>query len=261
MNSKRVKQIKKDFLFDPFFGDAVEYILDKRLDVLGSVILESGCGAGKTCLYFALQGAKTIGLDLKKHEMENGVRLAESFELRDKCLFLKGNSAYIPIESNSVDIIFSKSTIQYMDRKKVLNEYMRILKSDGVVILIENLPHNPLINLYRLRRRLISKTLEEEEYVESILGYITPNEVESFTDRFKHSTHREFHLFRMISIYLRLHLKHNRVAMIIDIIIAHIDKRLLSMFPFLRDLAWYTAVYCKGKMLICDRKSANSMTE
>jgi hypothetical protein len=57
-----------------------------------------------------------------------------------------------------------------MDREKVLNEYFRILKPGGSIALVENLPFNPFINLYRLNRRMSAATEPQREYVNSIKG-------------------------------------------------------------------------------------------
>jgi ubiquinone/menaquinone biosynthesis C-methylase UbiE len=247
MKHNSAQQIKEEILADPFFGDAVEFILNKLGNVQNKVILDSGCGSGQMSVFFALQGAKIIGIDKKSACIDDAITMARSFGVESNCSFLQGCSESIPIDSNSIDVIFSKSTIQYMEREKVLDEYIRVLKPDGCIALIENLPHNPLINLYRLHRKLLARTKEEEEYASSIRGYITPNEIESLGSLFRYSEHYEYHLFRMISMYLGSHSRQNFFTKGLDDFLSYIDKQILSLSTPLKRLAWFTVLYCNQK--------------
>jgi ubiquinone/menaquinone biosynthesis C-methylase UbiE len=134
-----------------------------------------------------------------------------------------------------------------MDRQQVLDEYLRIIKPKGILILIENLPHNPFINLYRRYRRKTSNTPEEVKYVNSIRGYITLGEIDIFAENFLHSEHREFHFSRMVTIYLRAAFQANSISMKLDTLLSNLDKKLFSVFPFLKRFAWFTALYCEQK--------------
>jgi 2-polyprenyl-3-methyl-5-hydroxy-6-metoxy-1,4-benzoquinol methylase len=247
VNLERVEQLRKRVLTGPVLGNAVGFFFDKIGDIRNKVVLDSGCGKGEMSVLLAFQGAKVIGLDASKPAINDSRSLAQSFGVENHCSFIQAQSESIPIQSESVDIIFSKSTIQYMDREKVLDEYTRIIKPDGIVVLIENLPYNPFINLYRFHRKVISSVKRTTRYLDSVRGYITPNEIETFANRFLRSEHNEYHLFCMISYNLRRHSKHNRFMMKAGVLFSNLDKQLLSLFPFLKRLAWITALYCEGK--------------
>lgn len=247
MKHRSLEQIEGEVISDPIFGAAVEFLLGKIGDVQNKVILDSGCGSGKMSVFFALKGANVIGIDKDSACIDRATKLAHSCGVQSNCLFLQGYSESTTIDSCSIDIVFSKSTIQYMERERVLNEYIRILKPRGSLALIENLPHNPLINLYRLHRRLFCRIQQEMEYVNSIRGYITLREIQSLASRFHYSEHHEHHLLRIVSIYLRLYSRQNFLAKELDVLLSSVDGRILSLFPSLKYLAWFTVLYCQEK--------------
>jgi ubiquinone/menaquinone biosynthesis C-methylase UbiE len=77
--------------------------------------------------------------------MHEAKRLAQLYNTDHKCTFINCKSELMPIADASIDIIFSRSTMQYMDYDKVLSEYMRVLKPSGTLAVIENLRYSPLI--------------------------------------------------------------------------------------------------------------------
>src|SRR5262245_13466031 len=184
MKHRSLEQIEGEVISDPIFGAAVEFLLGKIGDVQNKVILDSGCGSGKMGVFFALKGANVIGIDKNSACIARATKLAHSCGVKSSCSFLQRYSESTGIDSCSIDIVFSRSTIQYMERERVLNEYIRILKPGGSIALIENLPHNPLITLYRLYRRVFSGVQREREYINSIRGYITLREIQSLASRF-----------------------------------------------------------------------------
>jgi ubiquinone/menaquinone biosynthesis C-methylase UbiE len=253
MNRNKVEQIQDKIIAEPVFGDTVGFVLGKFGDLQNKVVLDSGCGLGTMSVFFALQGAKVIGIDINRDSISKSISLAHQFGVEGSCLFLQECSESIGVASDSIDILFSKSTLQYMERDKALNEYMRILKPDGTIVLLENLPYNPLINIFRIYRRLFSKTKQEVDYVKSIRGYITLHNVELFANRFHYSEHREYHLLRVLSIYLRLHSRQNSFWQTkLDLVLSNLDKKILTLFPFLSNVAWVMGLYCNSKK--CSRE-------
>lgn len=242
------EQFKKEIITDPFFGDAVRFILSKLGDMRGKVIFDSGCGAGVMSVFFALQGATVIGIDRDSRQLAKAVDLATSFGVNNNCFFLMANSEECPIDSDSIDIVFSRSALQYMERDKVFEEYFRILKPDGSLALIENLPYSPLINIYRFFRYLTARTKDQKEYVKSIKGYIDFNDINRLGDRFDYKDQKFFHLFRIISIYLTLFVKNpssSKVVRILDKLLSSLDNFLLLLIPVLNKTAWFAAIYYK----------------
>ena len=158
-----ILQMKREILADPFFGDAVKHTSGKFGDIQNKVIVDSGCGYGEMAVFFADQGAIVTGIDKDRKKIDKAIDLAESFGVRDNCSFLHESSEETSIPTASVDIIFSKSTIQYMDKEKVFREYLRILKPGGSVALLENLP------LELLPENLLLELLQHQEHFQLYL--------------------------------------------------------------------------------------------
>lgn len=241
------QQLKDQVTSDPFFGESVQFVLSKIDCVENKTILDSGCGSGKMCSLLALLGGKIIGIDKSIAGVRASAELAQSVYKQRRCLFIHGNSERIPVADQSVDIIFSKSTIQYMERSKALDEYYRIVKPRGIVLLLENKPHNPFVRIFRLYRKIFKRGPRDVEYVKSISGYIDQTEIDSFSTRFKYTERREYHLTRMLSIYLRVLFGDNTLFKKFDLLLQKLDHGLLRRVPFLRRFAWFVALYCQEK--------------
>jgi ubiquinone/menaquinone biosynthesis C-methylase UbiE len=246
MEIAKLKKLKTEIIDDPFFGQAISFALNNLGDIDGKMIVYVGCVSGAMSIFFALQGATVVGIDINDNALEKAKKLALQWNVENKCMFLNSCAESIPIDSNSIDIIFSKSTIQYMKRKDALAEYKRILKSDGTLVLIENLPFNPFINIYRLHRKLFSTTPEESRYIKSILGYLTFNEINDLKNDFDKVTHKEYHLFSMFAIYLIRHKKYGIIKNIL-ILLTALDNFLFDRIYFMRYLAWFTAIVYQDK--------------
>jgi len=244
--SYSLEPMRRDILTDPFFGEAVRFVLERIGDLREKKIVDIGCGSGRMSVFFALAGARVIGIDKKSSALEESRRLARLCAVEGRCLFLLGTAESLPVGAATTDLAFSRSALQYMDRKWVLPGYARIVKPSGDLVLIENLSHNPFINFYRLRRRLFPTTSSDLEHVKSVRTYITPAEVENLDRYFQVVEHDEFHFIRMFSIYLCRHFG-GGIAGTIDRVFHRIDRAVFRLFPFLRRFAWFTAVYCTGK--------------
>ena len=174
MDANSTERFKQRILSDPYFGDAVQFVFSTIGNVQNKIILDNGCGPGMLSVLFALEGGDVIGIDKCERAMHEAKRLAQLYNLDHKCTFINCKSETMPIADASIDIIFSRSTMQYMDYDKVLCEYMRVLKPSGTLAIIENLRYSPLINLYRWYRRSKAKTVPEIEYAASIRQYLKP---------------------------------------------------------------------------------------
>lgn len=238
----------KRIVADPFFGGAVQFLSNRLGDLGGKVMLDSGCGEGKMSVFFALQGAKVIGIDKSHEQICEAIRLADSCGVANNCKFLVGTSEQMPFNSDSIDLVFSRSAIQYMERDKVLGEYVRIVKPGGDVALVENLPYNPFIVGYRVCRKMLAKTAQESEYVESIKGYIKFNEIERLKSKFSLTDSSSHHLFRMVSLYLVWRFPFSAFAQWLDCFLSVMDDFIFRMLPPSRRFAWYVAVYFKKKI-------------
>jgi SAM-dependent methyltransferase len=221
-----MRQIKAE----PLFGEAMEFVLATLPDVRRMAVLEVGCGRGETCTLFALKEATAIGVDADIEVLHDACRNA----LRSH--FVQGLAESLPLPDNCVDAVFSRSTLQYMDRPRALREFQRVLRPGGSMVLIENLPLNPIILMYRLGRRLLSRQERSREYVRSIRGYVTIREIESLGNSFGSVQLRFYHLTRMLSLY-----RPALVPAFVDKLLARTDRFILTHMASARMLAWFVA--------------------
>jgi len=108
----------------------------QRLDLTSikpSVILDVGCGTGwgTQDLLKKYKKAKVISLDLSPEMLKQ--TKSKGGWLRKPTL-LCADAEEIPLEDESVDLIFSSLMLQWCDYKKVFAEFKRLLKPEGLLM-------------------------------------------------------------------------------------------------------------------------------
>ncbi|HED34419.1 MAG TPA: malonyl-[acyl-carrier protein] O-methyltransferase BioC [Gammaproteobacteria bacterium] len=108
----------------------------QRLDLTclnPSVILDAGCGTGwgTQGLLKKYKKAKLISLDLSPEMLRQ--TKAKGGWLR-KPELLCADAEDIPLQDESVDLVFSNLMLQWCDYKKVFSEFKRVLKPDGLLM-------------------------------------------------------------------------------------------------------------------------------
>jgi len=105
-------------------------------DVKNKKVLFAGCGDGFECLKVAQNGAEVFGIDIS----EIGIKLAKQ-NLSNFCEnFFVGDFENTSFEDEQFDVLVSMLSIMYKkDITNVLNEFNRILKNDGNIIIA--VPH------------------------------------------------------------------------------------------------------------------------
>lgn len=108
----------------------------QRLDLTSlkpSVVLDVGCGTGwgTQDLLKKYKKAKIISLDLSPQMLRQTKRKGGWFR---KPELICADAEDIPLEDESVDLVFSNLMLQWCDYKKVFSEFKRILKPDGLLM-------------------------------------------------------------------------------------------------------------------------------
>jgi SAM-dependent methyltransferase len=102
-------------------------------------LLEAGCGLGQW-LYYALEksNGRVIGLDLTEETLKR-VRASKTLAgFEDRIEFVVGDMRRMPIQDESVDLIFSFGVIEHVlprDSQKTVREFFRVLKPGGRLLL------------------------------------------------------------------------------------------------------------------------------
>ncbi|MCL1924840.1 MAG: class I SAM-dependent methyltransferase [Defluviitaleaceae bacterium] len=96
-------------------------------------VLDIGCGPAGKSLYYATQGAqKVIGLDILDKYKSSAEDLAKELKLTNKFSFIVGDSANIPLDSNSIDTVIINDAMEHVENPlKTIKESLRVLKKGG----------------------------------------------------------------------------------------------------------------------------------
>jgi arsenite methyltransferase len=111
-----------------------------------SLILDIGCGTGRTACYLSkTRGAHVFGLDKSQKMIEKAKirNLQEGTEVN----FVLGDALDMPFRDEIADIVLLESLLIFLPAEEALRECRRVLKPDGLIIDIEmvagsSLPEN-----------------------------------------------------------------------------------------------------------------------
>lgn len=125
-------------------------------------ILDVGTGTGFLALLFAELGHKVTGIDISKSMLEKS--RFNAYKQKLAVNFMHGDAENLPFDDDSFDIVMNRYLLWTLpDPKTAVNEWSRVVKSGGKLILIDGRWHDPAIYM-RLRR-----------FIASIIVLITEN--------------------------------------------------------------------------------------
>jgi ubiquinone/menaquinone biosynthesis C-methylase UbiE len=112
------------------------------IDKLGHVfrgderLLDSGCGDGGVARLLRERVGQVIGVDVEPSPAWNdGVGLT----------FRSADAEELPFEGRSFDVVHSKDSLHHMEAPdRALAEYRRVLRRDGVALIVEANRYNPI---------------------------------------------------------------------------------------------------------------------
>jgi sterol 24-C-methyltransferase len=123
--------------------EAQELMIDLLISKLqlskNDVILDAGCGRGITSCYIAKKHEIDItGIDIVLFELKIARKKAKEFNLNNKVKFLQRDYSNTKFTNNYFDKVFTLETLVHSpDFKKTLQEFRRILKPKGRLVLFE----------------------------------------------------------------------------------------------------------------------------
>jgi len=222
------------------------FVLGQMGDLAGKKILDLGCGAGETSVYFALQGAKVYACDVSEDFLKVAHRLADRHGVKLETVQL--DTGRIPYREESFDFVFGNGVLHHVDLGMTGLEVFRVLKSGGKAFFIEPLPYNPLIRVYRKMAAAV-RTVDERP-----LSY---RELKQIRPLFSSFEHREF-WFLSLLIFLHFFFVRRwhpgKVRYWKKVIEAageykkmfstlkKADDFILDLLPFLKPLCWNTVL-------------------
>lgn len=101
-----------------------------------STVVDFGCGIGRIMLY--LDYHNLIGIDTSQEMLDIAKDSFSELPFATNFKFIKASGEHLPIETNSVDLIYSFITLQHIDKEDVsliVKEFYHILKVGGRILL------------------------------------------------------------------------------------------------------------------------------
>jgi SAM-dependent methyltransferase len=100
-------------------------------DVAGREILELGCGAAQWSIALAKLGARPVGLDLSKRQLEHARRLMA--EAGVAFPLVHASAAAVPLPDASFDVVFcDHGAMTFADPYRTVPEVARLLRTGGL---------------------------------------------------------------------------------------------------------------------------------
>lgn len=119
----------------------------------GKRVLDIGCGWGRWSVAAARAGFRVVGVDIHLDALCAASRVAGQLQLQPD--FVCCDASRIPLKPATVDLVFSYSVLQHLERDKVLQvlrEVARVLRPGGVCYFQLANRYGP-VSLYRQSRR------------------------------------------------------------------------------------------------------------
>ncbi len=116
-------------------------------DLKGRELLDLGCGAGETSVYFALQGAEVTACDISSEMLRVATRLADKYAVKLRLFKMKAEELKFP--DASFDCVFGNGVLHHVELLPAIRQVRRVLKPGGIAVFVEPLAHNPVIKVYR----------------------------------------------------------------------------------------------------------------
>ncbi len=145
-------RIKQDIIsryanppIDTFYP--LEYAYHLLGDVAGKTVLDYGCGLGDNSVLLASRGAKVIGVDISPELIELAEKRLELHHLAENAEFRVGSAHELPIEDESIDVVFGMAILHHLDLKLASTEVFRVLKKGGRAIFLEPVRNSKFIKI------------------------------------------------------------------------------------------------------------------
>ena len=135
---------------------AVKRLKKSLAYVANPKILDVACGTADSTIQIAksIVNAEISGIDISDGMLKIGEEKVEQQELSDRISFLKSPAENIDFQDNTFDAVFVAFGVRnFSDRMKGLGEIMRVLKTNGTLMVLElSEPQNVIVrwcyNLY-----------------------------------------------------------------------------------------------------------------
>jgi ubiquinone/menaquinone biosynthesis C-methylase UbiE len=163
-------------------AEAINFLYDKLRINEQSVIAEIGSGTGIFTRQIIEKAGKIYAVEPNKEMREAAEK---SLIVFNNLISIDASAENTSLQDHSVDFVISAQAFHWFDRIKAKKEFNRILKSDGIVILLWN---NRLFNTDFLKQYEIILKKYANDYNEVNHLLITEKELSEFYSQFEKIT-------------------------------------------------------------------------
>lgn len=129
-------------------------------DLGGKIILDYGCGSGKSAVVFAQAGAEVYGFDIALNSIRIGRRRAKVNSVEKSVHLAVMAADRLGYPSGVFDLIYAYEVLYYLNGKiEFGDEILRVLKPGGRAVFCEALDGNPVLRGIRLFLRMVTGTV------------------------------------------------------------------------------------------------------
>ncbi len=127
----------------------LEYAYHLLGDVTEKTVLDYGCGLGDNTVLIASRGARVIGVDISPELIELAKKRLEQHNLLQTAQLQVGSAHELPLEDESIDIVFGMAILHHLDLRLASAEVFRVLKNGGRAIFLEPVRNSKFVKFVR----------------------------------------------------------------------------------------------------------------
>lgn len=152
--------------FEAFDCAAFNYCATQMPHVVGSHVLDAGCGTAHKSQKLVKRGYRVTGVDFSEYAIETGLQQLPA-EFQDKIVLEWGDLTSLHYDSNSFDHVLCWGVLMHIpEQKKAVQELIRVLRPGGSLVISEMncwAPENVVDRWLRQYFRLGSSKISRSE--------------------------------------------------------------------------------------------------
>ena len=130
-NSSAIERVDLSNISITVFEHVHRYIFAANF-VKDKIVLDAACGTGYGSNYLSNYANLVYGIDINQDVIENNKEIYK----KENLFFINGSIYQLPFDDNIFDVIVSFETVEHVnDGNKVLSEFKRVLKPEGILII------------------------------------------------------------------------------------------------------------------------------
>jgi ubiquinone/menaquinone biosynthesis C-methylase UbiE len=136
--------------------------------IKGKIILDVACGTGYGSFYLSQFAKAVYGVDVNNDIINENIKKYKNSNLQ----FICSSAENLPFENDYFDVIVSFETIEHIhDYQKVMIEFKRVLKKDGLLII--STPNKLISEINHIRNPFHIKEFYHEEFEKLLSSYFS----------------------------------------------------------------------------------------